>query len=579
VGEVSIEARSGKQDFPDNLLPRWWKAWLPSVFLIVVCLAVYYPVHDFDFFNIDDGIYVYQNPHVLGPLNWSTVTWAFTHSFARNYDPLTFLAHNLDVKLFGTHPGAHHEVNVVLHALDTVLLFWLLSRATGFAGRSFMVAALFALHPINVENVAWVSELKTLLSAAFFFLALGAYHWYARRPLQRRMAIVALLYGLGLLAKPQVITLPFVLLLWDYWPLGRMFAADPNVSRGTRNAPTFQARRLSVLIREKMPLFIIAAGDAVITMFAEHKAEEWPYTFSIRLGNGILSYARYIGKLFWPLHLSYLYPHPGYSLRWGQVWGALFLLIAVSAFVIARRHERYLLVGWFWFVGTMVPVIGLVQIDLPALADRWAYIGFVGLFVMICWGVAEWADAWRLPKPVLPLASAAVLIILTLLTYRQVEYWRDSLTIWTHSLEVTHRNWVADMNIGFFLQQKGQSEEALAHWQRAAEDQPTNADISLNVAFLEHQRGDLRQAIQYYEKVLAVSKTASINAQVLANMGHAYSALGDEARAKQCYLEAERVRQLPPPPPPPQPIVKWDGDWWHLGSFLRERLQYFLSSH
>jgi hypothetical protein len=577
MGEVRVEPGSSGSNFPAKPLQRWWESWLPSLFLIVVCLAVYWPVHRFDFFNIDDGIYVYQNPHVLGPLNWSTVTWAFTHSFARNYDPLTFLAHNFDVQLFQVNPGRHHEVNVVLHALDVVLLFWVFRRATGYAGRSFMVAALFALHPINVENVAWVSELKTLLSTAFFFLALGAYHWYAQRPLRRRMVIVALLYGLGLLAKPQVITLPFVLLLWDYWPLGRMFAAGPNASPGTANVQTFQPSRLYGLIKEKIPLFVIAFGDAVLTMFAEHKAEEWPYTFSIRLGNGILSYARYIGKLFWPLHLSYLYPHPGYALRWGQVWAALLLLIAVSALVIARRRQRYLLVGWFWFVGTMVPVIGLVQIDLPALADRWAYIGFVGLFLMICWGVAEWAEARHFPRLALPLISVVILAILTAMTYRQIGYWRDSLTIWTHSLEVTQRNWVAEMNVGTFLQQRGQSEEALAHWHRAAEDQPTNADINLNVAFLEHQRGNLREAIQYYEKVLAVSKTASVNAQALANMGHAYSSLGDVAQAKECYVEAERVRQLPPPPP--QPVVKWDGDWRHLVSFVRERLQNFVSSH
>ena len=186
MAEVRVQPRSSEQDSPINPLQRCWKSWLPTLVLIVVCLAVYYPVHRFDFFNIDDGIYVYQNPHVLGPLNWSTVAWAFTHSFARNYDPLTFLAHNFNVQLFGVAAGAHHEVNVVLHALDAVLLFWLLRRATGFAGRSFMVAALFALHPINVENVAWGSELKTLLSTAFFFLALGAYHWYARRPLRRR---------------------------------------------------------------------------------------------------------------------------------------------------------------------------------------------------------------------------------------------------------------------------------------------------------------------------------------------------------------------------------------------------------
>jgi protein O-mannosyl-transferase len=529
----------------------WWKRILPSLVLIAATLAVYYPVHRYAFFHLDDSVYVYANPQVSRPLDWSAVKWAFRHRFALNYDPLTFLAHNIDIQLFQMNPGRHHEVNVVLHVLDVVLLFWVLRRATGFGGRSFMVAALFALHPINVENVAWISELKTLLSTAFFLLALGAYRWYARRPLWRRMTLVAFLYLLGLLAKPQVITLPFVLLLWDYWPLRRMLAADPDAARGTTGAGAFPPASFFALLREKIPLFI-AAGDAVITMYAEQKTDvrEWPYTFAIRAGNGILSYARYLGKLLWPLHLSYLYLHPGYSLRWSQVWASLILLIAVSAFVIAQRRQRYLAVGWFWFLGTMVPMIGLVQIDLPALADRWAYICFVGLYMMICWSVAEWAEIQHVPKLVLPLASFAVLSTLALLTLRQVTYWSDSLTIWSHTLEVTHRNWVADMNVGVLLQDRGQAEEGLRHLHRALEDQPDNADLNWYVACLEHQRGNLRQAILLYEKVLAVSKVDSVKAQALANMGHAYSALGDEARARECYLAATRIRAKTPLPPP-----------------------------
>jgi hypothetical protein len=224
--------------------------------------------------------------------------------------------------------------------------------------------------------------------------------------------------------------------------------------------------------------------DAVITMFAEHKAspEDWPYTFSIRLGNAILSFARYIGKAFWPAHLAYLYPHPGYSLRWGQVWAALFLVIAVSALVIAQRRQRYLVVGWFWFLGTMVPLIGLVQIDVPALADRWAYIGFVGLFLMICWAVAEWAENQHWPKVVLPVTSLAVLMLLAGMTHRQIRYWSDSFALWTHTLEVTHRNWIAETNLGTLLRRYGQPEEASAHFYRAAEEEPGNAEVNWNVA-------------------------------------------------------------------------------------------------
>jgi tetratricopeptide (TPR) repeat protein len=576
MGEVRVEAVSRGPNSSVKPLQRWWKSWLPSLFLIIASLAVYFPVHSYAFINLDDGIYVYQNPHVLGPLDWSTVAWAFTHTIGLNYSPLTLLSHNLDVRMFGLQAGWHHEVNVFLHALDAVLLFLLLKRATGFTGRSFMVAALFAFHPVQVENVAWVSERKTMLSALFFFLALGAYYWYARQPRGRRMAVVALLFGLGVLAKPQVIILPFVLLLWDYWPLRRMSSTTPDTS--TNVGEVLPAKRFPALLTEKIPLFFIAGVDALLTMRAQHAAGDQPFTLSIRLGNAVLSYARYLGMAFWPPHLALLYLHPGYALSWAKVWEAALLLIGVSAFVIIERSHRYLLVGWLWFLGTLVPMIGVVQVDEQALADRYAYLSFIGLFLMVCWGMTEWLGKSRSSRLLLPAISIAALLAIAIMTYRQVGYWRDSDAVWAHTLEVTHRNWVAEINLAAFSQQRGDSQQALAHWYRAAEDKPTNSDINLSIALVEQARGNLQQAIRYYQKVLAVSRTASVNTQALENMGHAYSSLGDGARARECYVEAARYRELPPPQPPSRSVVNWDGDWRHLGSFLRERFQYLLSS-
>ena len=284
--------------------PRAGFAWpqrqtlLLSLALFLATLALYYPVHHYPFIDIDDNFYVTENPHVLGALNLSTVKWAFTHPFVLNYDPLTFFSHSLDVQMFGLDAGRHHDVNVILHALDAVLLFWVLKRATGYTLRSFMVAALFALHPINVENVAWISERKTMLSTLFFFLALGAYRWYAREPRLRRMAVVAFLYGLGLLAKPQVITLPFVLLLWDYWPLRRMFATAPDSSTAAVSE-VIPPRSFAALIKEKIPLFAIAVVDVMLTLVAQHVAgssQSWPYTLTVRLENAIVAYARIPGK-------------------------------------------------------------------------------------------------------------------------------------------------------------------------------------------------------------------------------------------------------------------------------------------
>ncbi len=540
--------------------------------LVVATLALYYPVHHYPFFSVDDYRYVTGDPHVQSVLDWSTVKWAFTHFFVELYDPLTFFSHNLDVQMFGLEAGGHHLVNLILHVLNALLLFWILKRATGYTGRSFMVAALFAVHPIQVENVAWISERKTLLSTLFFFLALLAYRWYAYQPKLRRMAVVAFLYGLGLLAKPQVIMLPFVLLLWDYWPLRRMLAGGPNAPQWLNQEDIIPTRNFLALLVEKIPLFCIAAADAVLTMFAEHKesSASWPYTFSIRLGNAIWCYARYVGKAFWPTRLAVLYPHPGNAVRWGLVWASLLFLVAVTALVLARRRERYLVVGWFWFLGTLLPMIGIVQISLPAMADRYAYVSFIGLFLMVCWGVADWAKYRHLPRLALPVTSLAVLAVMSVITHRQIGYWSDSVTLWTHTLAVTPRNWAAELGIGIAYQRAGQLEEALPHFYRAAQDRPDDADVNLGIAIVEHQRGNLRQAIPYYEKVLAVSKDTRITSQAWANMGHAYSDLGDTARAKECY-EALRPR-----PVPPGPATSWHG-WRDLGPYIRERFREWKS--
>jgi protein O-mannosyl-transferase len=544
--------------------------------LVVVTLALYYPVHHYPFFELDDYIYVTGDPHVLGPLNWSTVKWAFTHPFVANYDPLTFFSHNFDVQMFGLNAGGHHEVNVILHALNVVLLFWVLWRATGFAGRSFMVAALFALHPVQVENVAWIAERKTILSTVFFLLALGAYRWYARKPGERRMTVVEGLYVLGLLAKPQVITLPFVLLLWDYWPLRRMFPKAPDSS--TAGAQVFPPQSFRSLIQEKGLLFVIAAVDAVLTMMAQQVAgaQKWPYTFAIRLENAIVAYVQYLGKAVWPAHLVFEAPYLGDSIRWWEVFAASVVLLAVSVLVAAGRRHRYLVVGWLWFLGSLVPMIGLVvQPHLEALANRYAYTAFLGLFLMVCWGVADWANYRHLPRLVLPVTSLVVLAVLAPITERQIGYWKDSVTQWSHTLQVTPRNWTAELGLGIAYQQQGQPERALPHLYRAAQEKPDDPDVNLGIAVVEHQRGNLRLAIPYYRKALAVSTDPRITNQAWANLGHIYSDLGDVARAQECY-EALRA----PHPAPPRPTINWHGAWWRdLGPYVRGRFHQWRSEN
>ena len=377
-----------------------------------------------------------------------TIPWALTSYYASNWHPLTWISHALDSSSSSTNPAGMHDENVVLHMINVVLLFWVLWKATGYAGRSLMVAALFALHPINVESVAWIAERKTMLSMLFFLLALGAYRWYACRPRVGRYIVVALLFVLGLMSKPQMITLPFVLLLWDYWPLRRLrLGTEQSASGPETDIPT---RSVYALVKEKIPLFVICLVDSYLTMKAQRVGhpQYWPYTFPVRLENAIVSYARYVQKMFWPSGLAPMYPHPGNSIKLWQVSLALVFLLAVTALVAVCWRRRYLTVGWLWFLGTMVPMVGLMQVGRQSMADRYAYVPLLGLFIMLCWGVADWAQARHLPAALLPAVSVTVLATLAVLTYRQVGYWANDLTIWSHTVQVTDRNWFAEIEPG-----------------------------------------------------------------------------------------------------------------------------------
>ncbi len=363
-----------------------------GILLLAGTAAVYVPVHWHPFFTLDDGGYVTENTHVTSGLSWDTVKWAITTYYASNWHPLTWISHAVDCQFFHLSPAGPHDVNVVLHLFNVVLIFWVLWRATGYAGRSLMVAALFALHPLNVEAVAWVAERKTMLSMLFFLLSLGAYRWYACKPRVGRYIVVTLLFVLGLMAKPQAITLPCVLLLWDYWPLRRLRIGN---SQSDSNPETgIPTRSFYELIKEKIPLFVICLIDSYVTMKAQRvgRPQYWPYTFAVRLENAIVAYARYVQKAFWPAHLGPMYLHPGNSIRWWQVVLALTFLLAVTALAAVWWRRRYLAVGWLWFLGTMVPMIGLLQVGRQSMADRYAYLPFIGLFIMLSWGVAEWAQ-------------------------------------------------------------------------------------------------------------------------------------------------------------------------------------------
>jgi tetratricopeptide (TPR) repeat protein len=504
--------------------------WLAVVLLVVATVVLYYPVDGHPFVNYDDNVYVIENAHVAAGLRWSTVRWAFSAFEQGNWHPLTWLSHAADCQMFGLNPAGHHDTNILLHALNVVLLFWVLQQATGYIGRSAMVAGLFALHPTNVETVAWISERKNLLSMTFFLLALGAYRLYVLKPEISRYAVVALLYAMGLMSKPQVITFPCVLLLWDYWPLRRMFASDETGVRG---------KSFSWLVMEKLPLFALSAVSGVVTMKAQQAGHAMRiYPLSVRLENAIVAYASYVKKAFWPVDLAPMYPHPGDVLAKGTVFAALLFLLVVSSWAVFERRHRYLAMGWLWFVGTLVPMIGLVQVGNQAMADRYAYLSFIGLFIMVCWEVADWAQQRYVATAWLGGASIVVLLALAVVAHRQIEYWSDNITLWSHTLQVTKDNWLAEDNLGGALMEDGKLEKAIDHFRAAAAIYPQEPVSHLDIGFYEQQHKNWPQAIEEYYKVLELTPSPKLRSEVYNNLAIINRDLGDYASARDNFQRA-----------------------------------------
>jgi Flp pilus assembly protein TadD len=511
-----------------------------GLLLVLATLALYNPVIHHPFVNFDDDRYVTDNTHVRMGLHWDTVRWAFTTYDEANWHPLTWLSHAMDCQIFGLNPAGHHYVNILLHVVNVVLVFWLLWRATEFAGRSFMVAALFGLHPINVESVAWVAERKSVLSMLFLLLAIWAYGWYARRPGLGRYAAVAALFACGLMAKPMVITLPFALLLLDFWPLQRMGNATGNTDNRFATWP------LLWLILEKVPLLMMSTASAIVTIKAQKAGDAigsvTQYPISIRLENAAVSYARYLGKAFWPSHLAPMYPFHVGSLHTGLVWAAFCLLFTITASVMLASRKRYLVAGWFWFLGTMVPMVGLVQVGTQSMADRYGYLPFLGLFVMLVWAMADCATRVRLPTPWLAGMAAVCLSGAALVTHRQIGYWSDNLALWSHATAVTNGNFIAEDNLGGALLEQGRQEEAMPHFRAAAAVDPTDAMSRLNIAAYEQRHGNLGEAIAQYNQVVHMTRDPRYRATAFSDLGYAYRDLGDSVRAKESFTAAVALR-------------------------------------
>ena len=510
-----------------------------SLALIAVCIFIYSPVRNHDFVAWDDPAYVSENSHVAAGVTWEGTQWAFTTGYMANWHPLTWMSYMLGTQFFGLSAGPHLLANVFLHILNTLLLFGLLHKMTGALGRSAFAAALFAAHPLHVESVAWVSERKDVLSTLIGLITLWAYVDYARRSGRVRYLAVLLLFALGLMAKPMLVTLPFVLLLLDYWPLRRVALQTdgleaPEILSHTRH-PVLQ------LVREKLPLFAISVISSIITFIVQQRAGAvsalTKLPLDVRVANALVSYAAYVGKMLWPAHLSALYP----LYRWGPeaVLGSSLALVAVTAGVIwAGRRHPYLPVGWFWFLGTLVPVIGLVQVGSQAMADRYTYVPLIGLFIILAWGIPDLLPRGRWREGVLPAAAAMLILACAIGARAQVEYWKDSMTLWTHALEVTTDNDIANNLLGDALAKHGRAQEAMAHYSEALRIKPDNAQAHNGLALALANQGKLSEALPHYSEAIRL-KPDFVDAH--SNMGLALAGQGKIADAIGQYSEALRL--------------------------------------
>jgi tetratricopeptide (TPR) repeat protein len=533
---------------------------LVSVFLIAITWFVFGQTVRYDFVNYDDDKYVYANPLITSGLTVSGAIHAFIGKHSVNWHPLTTLSHMLDCQLWDSHAGGHHFTNIVLHTIAVVLLFLILLQMTGALWRSAFVAAVFAVHPLRVESVAWISERKDVLSAVFFMLTLGFYVRYVRHSSLGRYLAVVGSFALGLMCKPTLVTVPLVLLLLDYWPLKR-FDGESSTRR---------------LILEKIPLFALSAAAAGATLWAQEKSiiqiERLPFMW--RVGNGLVACLTYIEQTIWPARLAVFYPHPGITLPVWEIGLAIVLLLLATAGAIALRRKRpYFLTGWFWYLVMLLPVIGLIQVGAQAHADRYTYLSQIGLYILLAWAIPD-ALASRIQRRILGVTAGVAIILLAWCAHIQASYWRNGETLWSHTIAVTSENFtaynglgqflldhghldeaidqlhialkinpkypIARMNLGIALLKKGRADEAIAQFQTVLKDYPNDANAYDNMGTALLQKGDSQSAIAAYEKALSIqSRYPSAHF----GLGMALDDIGRVGEAIAHYQEA--VREAP----------------------------------
>jgi tetratricopeptide (TPR) repeat protein len=540
------------------------------IILALVTLAVYWQVKDHDFINYDDKLYVTENLHVQAGMTIENLKWAFTTGDAANWHPLTWLSHMMDVQLFGLKAGRHHLVNVLLHVLNALLLFLILRHMTKALWPSAFVAALFALHPLHVESVAWVAERKDVLSTLFWMLTLGAYGYYVEHPGYRRYFLVLAFFLLGLMSKPMLVTMPFLLLLLDYWPLGRFRQVQqkgeqppeadrrPEASLGRYKKRTkaiagkIPPRKIStgwhlpwsfirLQLLEKVPLLVFSLLSSIITIFCQQSAMQslQALPLNARISNALVSYVKYIEKMIWPQDLAVFYPPLDVQPLW-HLLGAIFVL-SIATFWAIRTIKRfpYLCVGWLWYLGTLIPVIGLVQVGTQAMADRYSYVPLIGLFIIIAWGIPELLPKWPQRKPLLGTLSGIVILVCALLTWGQVQVWHDSTTLFRHALRATVDNTVAHNNLGEALLHRGKIADAIDQFRAALRINPKYAMAWNNLGNGYGESGRIAEAIDAFRQALRITPDY---AEAWNNLGKVYGESGRIAEAIDAFQQALRIK-------------------------------------
>jgi tetratricopeptide (TPR) repeat protein len=499
-----------------------WRTCLLSVLLASATLAAFAPVVRNDFIKFDDGFYVVHNPHVAGGLNWSNLRWALRTGYQGNWHPVTWVSHMVDVQLFGMRPGWHHLISLLFHTANAVLLFVWLQRLTTATWSSLSVATLFALHPLRVESVAWIAERKDVLSTFFLLLTLMAYACYAKLlgrtssaspassagkvgraelvlPNRRAYVLALLCFALGLMSKPMLVTTPFLLLLLDFWPLGRQeSAASINTT-------------LKTLIREKIPFFVLSAISSIVTLAVQEKGHATYLEIPPggRLANAVASYWIYLGKALWPLRLSIFYPHPLSGASGSHLWPPALLVLAVAGLLAIsfaawrfRRVAPWLMVGWFWFLGTLVPVIGIIQVGGQALADRYTYVPLIGIFIAVTWTASAVAQRWAETRPVLTVSGVTVVVLCAVMTQRQVKFWHNDFTVFNHALEVTPNNALALYHLGIAYRDQKQTAKAMDKFLATVAVDPSYALAYPEIGGILEDQGKAQEALQVYQQAV-----------------------------------------------------------------------------